>query len=139
MNDQSHTVTPRIYVACLAAYNNGQLHGQWIDASQSADDIYTQIASVLKSSPQVGAEEWAVHDYEGFGGIHMNEWPDIERVAALARLIEDHGGAFALWYEFQDAEYFNARDLEENLWSSGKEPTTLKLLLRINYSNRPAT
>ena len=25
--------TPRIYVACLAAYNNGRLHGRWIDAT----------------------------------------------------------------------------------------------------------
>jgi Antirestriction protein (ArdA) len=25
---------PRIYVACLAAYNNGYLHGAWIDAIQ---------------------------------------------------------------------------------------------------------
>jgi hypothetical protein len=23
---------PQIYVACLAAYNNGRLHGVWIDA-----------------------------------------------------------------------------------------------------------
>ena len=28
---------PRIYVACLAAYNNGYLHGVWIDADQDAD------------------------------------------------------------------------------------------------------
>ena len=33
--------TPRIYVACLAAYNGGTLHGEWIDADQSADDIAT--------------------------------------------------------------------------------------------------
>ena len=26
---------PRIYVACLAAYNAGRLHGGWIDANQS--------------------------------------------------------------------------------------------------------
>ena len=26
---------PRIYVACLAAYNNGYLHGAWIDADQA--------------------------------------------------------------------------------------------------------
>lgn len=31
--------TPRIYVACLASYNNGVLHGRWIDANQSADDL----------------------------------------------------------------------------------------------------
>jgi antirestriction protein len=28
------TTEPRIYVACLAAYNNGNLHGAWIDATQ---------------------------------------------------------------------------------------------------------
>ncbi|WP_447531297.1 antirestriction protein ArdA, partial [Legionella pneumophila] len=26
--------TPQIYVACLAAYNNGIVHGEWIDATQ---------------------------------------------------------------------------------------------------------
>lgn len=26
--------TPRVYVACLAAYNSGFLHGAWIDAGQ---------------------------------------------------------------------------------------------------------
>ncbi len=113
MHNQTHAVTSRIYVACLAAYNNGQLHGQWIDANQSAGDIHSQIASMLKSSPQINAEEWAVHDYEGFGEIRLNEWPDIDRVAALARLIEDHGEALTLWYQSQDAEYFDVADLEE--------------------------
>jgi hypothetical protein len=27
---QSTQITPKIYVACLAAYNNGILHGQWM-------------------------------------------------------------------------------------------------------------
>lgn len=26
----------RIYVACLASYNNGVLHGKWIDATADA-------------------------------------------------------------------------------------------------------
>jgi hypothetical protein len=29
---------PRIYVACLAAYNNGCLHGRWIDATTPGRD-----------------------------------------------------------------------------------------------------
>lgn len=33
----------RIYVACLAAYNNGKLHGVWIDATDDIDDIQDQI------------------------------------------------------------------------------------------------
>ena len=32
------TTTPKIYVACLASYNAGILHGRWIDADQDADD-----------------------------------------------------------------------------------------------------
>ena len=38
---------PRIYVACLAAYNNGYLHGAWIDADQGADEIRSGPAPVL--------------------------------------------------------------------------------------------
>lgn len=33
-HQQSDGQGPRIYVACLAAYNNGSLHGRWIDADQ---------------------------------------------------------------------------------------------------------
>jgi len=54
------TETPRIYVACLAAYNSGRLHGRWIDAAQDAEDIKAQIAEMLKESPEPGAEEWAI-------------------------------------------------------------------------------
>ena len=33
----------RIYVADLAAYNNGKLHGVWIDACDDLEDIQEQI------------------------------------------------------------------------------------------------
>ena len=36
----TQTTTPKIYVACLAAYNNGFLHGQWIDANQETEAIH---------------------------------------------------------------------------------------------------
>jgi len=39
----STNLTPQIYVACLASYNNGFLHGQWIDATQSEEEIYVRI------------------------------------------------------------------------------------------------
>ena len=38
-NNQTLTDQPRIYVACLAAYNNGYLHGAWIDADQGAQAV----------------------------------------------------------------------------------------------------
>ena len=81
----------RIYVACLAAYNNGVLHGRWIDADQDADAIRTEIAAMLKASPITGAEEYAIHDYEGFEGATIEEYTGIDLIAALAAFIAEHG------------------------------------------------
>ena len=38
----------QIYVADLAAYNNGILHGAWSDATLDIDDIQDQINQILK-------------------------------------------------------------------------------------------
>jgi antirestriction protein len=92
--------TPRIYVACLAAYNNGILHGEWIDADQSADDIHEAAQRMLAASPQPGAEEWAIHDYEGFGSLRLGEYESLERVAAIAAGIAEHGEAFTAWLSY---------------------------------------
>ncbi|MEE9186642.1 MAG: antirestriction protein ArdA [Bacteroidota bacterium] len=89
------TDTPRVYVACLAAYNNGKLHGTWIDAHQDADDIRAEIAAMLKESPEPDAEEWAIHDFENFGGLRLSEGEDIEQLVELAELITEHGDVFA--------------------------------------------
>ena len=56
----------QIYVADLAAYNNGKLHGMWIDTTQSVDEIFDIIKTLLESSPEEDAEEFAIHDHEGF-------------------------------------------------------------------------
>ena len=86
--DNAKNETPRIYVACLAAYNNGRLHGRWIDAAQEADDIQTDVQAMLAESPQPGAEEWAIHDSDGFGPITIHEHESFADVAALAAFIE---------------------------------------------------
>lgn len=42
----------QIYVACLASYNNGVLHGEWIDLEgRDADDVRGEIARILRASP----------------------------------------------------------------------------------------
>ncbi len=53
--------TPQIYVVCLAAYNNGILHGEWIDATQDVSTIYDEIHEMLAKSPIEDAEEFAIH------------------------------------------------------------------------------
>ena len=84
-------VTPRIYVASLSDYNSGILHGKWIDASQDADAINEEIQSMLKESKQDNAEEYAIHDFEGFGAYSVSESEDIETIAALAKALDEHG------------------------------------------------
>jgi len=81
----------RLYVACLASYNSGILHGAWIDATQSVEAIRDQIATMLNASQIVDAEEYAIHDYEGFEGVPIFEPQSIESVVETAAFIEEHG------------------------------------------------
>lgn len=164
----------RIYVACLASYNSGRLHGVWIDTEgKDADELIDEVRErvllispypnvfvtcpachgrntlidlvagisrqpgVTVSEPRRGwwqvrrdfdgyqyeagvrrlairgfakangwychrclgtghvasAEEWAIHDHEGFGGL-LGEYDPFERVAALDRSLGEHGDAF---------------------------------------------
>lgn len=85
------TEQPKIYVACLAAYNNGILHGAWIDAAQEPWALWDGVRAMLAASPIAGAEEFAIHDYEGFGGVRLGEYTGLDRVAALAAFITEHG------------------------------------------------
>lgn len=94
---------PKIYVACLAAYNNGYLHGAWIDADQSKDDIIEAIQAMLKTSPVADTEcceEWAIHDYQDFGEAVINENEDIETVSQLGQAIAEYGPAIAAYYSY---------------------------------------
>lgn len=81
----------RIYVACLAAYNNGRLHGRWIDAAQGVDAIRVEVTEMLAASPISDAEEWAIHDYEGFGDAPISEYEGLNSVADKAAFIARHG------------------------------------------------
>jgi len=86
----------RIYVADLAAYNAGYLHGAWIDATLDVDTIQEQINSMLAASPVAGAEEYAIHDYEGFADYRLGEYEGIATAHNAACFIEefpDVGGA----------------------------------------------
>jgi antirestriction protein len=78
---------PRVYVACLAAYNSGYLHGAWIDAAQEPWSIYDDVKTMLAASPVAGAEEWAIHDDEGLGGVRIEEYTSFERVSDLAAFV----------------------------------------------------
>jgi len=108
----------RIYVACLAAYVNGHLHGKWLDVDDTTTEgeLEEQIEAILKSSPAgEDAEEWQIHDSEGFGDL-VDEDTSLEDVCTLAALVEEHGlplAKAASRYVHTDAEDIKT-NLEDN-------------------------
>jgi antirestriction protein len=76
---------PRIYVASLSDYNAGRLHGAWIDASQDLDEVWRQVSEMLAASPEPIAEEWAIHDYDNFGPLRLDEYESLCTVVGLAQ------------------------------------------------------
>ena len=95
---------PRIYVACLAAYNSGRLHGEWIDANQDPEEIQADVEEMLERSPEPDAEEWAIHDFEGFSSLRLDEHADLEYVSKLAEFIDDVGPIAAELVAHSDSE-----------------------------------
>lgn len=70
---------PRVYIADLAAYNEGKLVGEWIDLSDYNDgsEVMEKIDELLKKfSKKAGEtrEEYAVHDYENFSANLYSEY-----------------------------------------------------------------
>lgn len=124
-----YTETQRIYVASLSDYNAGRLHGVFINLNEcdTVDDVWRQINKMLAASPEFKAfpaggpaEEWAIHDYEGFGEWHISEYASIARVFVAAKLIESEGAkAAAFLASFDDRGAFDdvtdVEDLEAKL------------------------
>ena len=138
----TYTTDRRIYVACLASYNEGILHGVWIDVDgMDADDIQAEVDKLLLSSkfPNVrvtcpvcdgdpgdvycgtcdgdgevpSAEEWAIHDHEGFGGL-VDEGTDFETIAEWSRLLGEHGQAYVAYMDHIGAHYATESHFEES-------------------------
>lgn len=144
------TSTPRVYIADLAAYNSGILHGKWVDADD-ADILRDEIAVMLRQSPcpnvmvscpecdrraatvlfassydkcstcdgsgmVPSAEEWAIHDYEGFGAIAdmLDESPDINTLAHHANMIVEHGDAWIAYVNDVHIDFANEEDFSDH-------------------------
>ena len=108
----SGQLAPRIYVASLSDYNNGRLHGRWLDAARDSAAIRAEIQAMLAESSDPGAEEWAIHDYDEFGSWQVDEFDSIELVSRIARGIQQHGPAFAAWADVNEGEPERFDDFE---------------------------
>ena len=105
LNNQSENKFS-IYVACLASYNNGILHGEWIDI-EDTQQVKNEINGMLKNSLIDNAEEWAIHDYHLLN-ISIDEYESIEYICKIVDYVKEHGGLF-----IEVLNYYN--DLEDTL------------------------
>lgn len=100
---------PQIWVGSWLDYNNGVLHGQWINAAQPDDDIRADIQRMLAQSPttvQTGevAEDWGIFDSDNFGSLHVGEQESLAWVGTVARGIAEHGLAYAAYADVMQDE-----------------------------------
>ena len=104
---------PRIYVASLSDYNAGRLYGCWLDAAQDSSDLQDGVAAMLAASREPVAEDWAIHDHEGFGGISLSEHESLEAIARLAAGLLRHGRAFAAFASWVGLDDANVESFEQ--------------------------
>ncbi len=89
---------PRIYVASLSDYNAGRECGAWLEATD-IQHVRAGVAAMLKASPGGHAEEYAIHDFEGFSRYLPSESEDLELVCAIGAAIVEQGRVFTAYLE----------------------------------------
>lgn len=149
MKNQDNEI--RIYVACLASYNHGILYGAWINACQEKNEIWVEIETMLSASPIINAEEYAVHDYEGFEGVSISEYEGIDSIVNIAEFITEHGAlggkliehfgdiddAKASIEEQYAGEYLTVADFAEEITSQTAEiPNNLRFYIDYEHMAR---
>lgn len=115
------STVPRIYVASLSDYNAGRLHGIWIDLDADLDDVWDAVRSMLAASPEGDAEEFAIHDYEGFAPVRIDEYENLETVVKVAHGINAHGEAYACWADDLGSHNWDELDNFENVYTGTYE------------------
>ena len=125
MNSQEtiEDTTPRVYVASLSDYNNGDLLGRWfaLPDYDNADELLADIQAMLKTYDKLYPlpygnvrEEWAAHDYENFPKRLYSESMDFKAVYSwletTAEMDEERAEAYELFIENgDDPAYFADR------------------------------
>ena len=78
----------QIYIGDLAAYNNGILHGVWVNALDGIEVIQEEINNMLSASPAPGAEEYEVQDLSGFPSFCYSDYTSIDFLVEVAEFLD---------------------------------------------------
>ncbi len=112
------TQTPKVYIACLAAYNNGCLHGEWIDLSDE-ENLQKRISIILNKSPIDDAEEWAVHDHEYCG--KLSEYPGMDALNRISEAYQECSDEDINWEVFVEFCSHISKDISPDIVETYKE------------------
>lgn len=115
---------PIIYIASLADYNAGRLHGSWLAADHSPEELQSATDAMLAESPEPGAGEWAIHDYDNFHGLQLDEYESLATISRLAVGIRTYGRLYALfagWIGTSEATYEGFEQSYSGQWASADE------------------
>ncbi len=83
----------RIAMGCLGCYNDGRLTFKWMNADELREAIEVGVVKSICSRPHCG-DEWHIQDYDGeigMFGSDFGEWPDLEQLADIMDLVDEHG------------------------------------------------
>ena len=117
---------PRIYVANLAAYNNGRMVGDWVTPTDYAS--YDDFNKAIKKATKY-ADEIAVHDYD-YLPSSMGEYPNIEGIYDFCHQIEDSPmcldaliayAELCVWSDVTQINFDDAEDLYCGAYDSFKD------------------
>lgn len=98
----------RIYVACLSSYNNGILHGGWINCDgKTANELQESVNAILATSSIRYSEEFAIHDHEGFPNYVIGESTPLDDVAII---VEALSSEYALGFEYLITDGYSIPD-----------------------------
>lgn len=103
----------RIYVACLASYNAGYLHGEWIDVENlDENEIFDKMQAMLKKSPIAEeCEEYAIHDYELPFSIGESE--DFGNIVDQLEIYSEHGDAWIAYRGYIGEDHATVENFKE--------------------------
>jgi len=111
---------PKIYIASLSDYNAGRLHGAWHTVTDDPAETWAEIIKVLTTSQETNAEEWEIHDHEGWGVLNPEQYT-IEHLSELAAGVAEHGPAFFAWINSEGDDALEELDSFEEAYCGAWE------------------
>jgi antirestriction protein len=88
---------PKICIGNLAAYNNGILIFDWVDANQEPEELNAKAQEI--ANKYFEGEEYIIFDYQDFGGVTISEWENLEKVSMIANALVENGEALSFYIE----------------------------------------